>query len=152
MTQLRITLAGKTYEVAPLTLGQLEDLSAAAATEDTKDAGESVRRSFKRTLGAIAAALSEAYPDMTEAALRKLRSTRREMLDAYNAVLLFSGLIAPRSKHGLIVEARDAKHELELMERLTKEGLRCRSLPEEDRKPAGEPEAALPTGSGSTAS
>lgn len=93
--ELVITLGDKAYTIPqPLNLGQLRDLSIAVTLPELPDPQEVVRRSYERAIAAIAAALIEDYPEMTAAAIYKIRGiTNKQMRAAYDAILEFSGLI-----------------------------------------------------------
>lgn len=97
MKETTITLAGKTYVIQPLTLGQLEDHDVAVSLPDSTDPRENTRRSYVRVREVIASALADGYPEMTAEALKKLRVSRDELMGAYNAVLVHSGLV-PKEK------------------------------------------------------
>jgi hypothetical protein len=90
---ISVTLAGQSYTVPPLTLGQIEDLSVAVVTPTHDDPQENVRRSFARAIGIIRAALAKDYPELTAEALRALHITRLELNTATDAILSHSGLV-----------------------------------------------------------
>lgn len=91
-TTLKFKLGDREFEVRPLTIGQLEDLDVAVTLEDSTDPQENTRRSFRRMRMAIAAAVEEDYPDVTEDVIKKMRVTRDELLGCYISILQFSGL------------------------------------------------------------
>ena len=88
-----VTLEGKEFKVQQLTLGQIEDLSIAVVLADSPDDQESVKRTFRRTLETLAAALSADYPEMTVDKLRQMRISRDELRAANRTVLEFAGLV-----------------------------------------------------------
>jgi len=92
MASITIKLAGKDYEVAELTLGQIEELGVASVLAPASDPQEEMRNSFKRSLGILAAALAVQHPDMTVDSMRTLRITRTELREGVRAVLRHSGL------------------------------------------------------------
>lgn len=91
--KLKITLAGKPYEVAsPLAFGTIIDLRVAAARPEAADPQEETRRSYLRSLEIISIGLRKLHPDMTPDAMRDLPMTEKEVGAAVAAVLKFSGL------------------------------------------------------------
>lgn len=94
---ISITLAGNTYVIPSLNLGQLRDLSIGISLPDEPDPQESVRRSYDRAVTIIATALRSGNPQLSVEALYKMTITRKEMRDAVDAILTFSGLIAKPS-------------------------------------------------------
>jgi hypothetical protein len=100
MESLKITLAGKEFSIASLTLGQIEDLSIAIVLPDTDDPQENIRRSYSRTLATLTTALRKSFPDMTAQALRDMTITREELSAAYSAVLRHSGLMPKENAPG----------------------------------------------------
>lgn len=88
-----VTLAGTEYTIAQLNLGQLRDLAIGVVLPDATDPQVNVRLSFDRSVAVMVAALNEANPELTPAALYKLKMTRAEMLAATDAILMFAGLI-----------------------------------------------------------
>lgn len=105
---LKISLAGKDYDLPRLNLKQLRTLSVFGAKAkmdalkelEAKERGEGkelpdiIANAFDSNVEIVAAAMSRAYPDMTEAALFELETTNEEVLSAANAVLVFAGIIA----------------------------------------------------------
>jgi hypothetical protein len=100
---ITITLEGKKYTIGELNLGQLRDLSVGVTLPDASDPQENVRRSFDRSVNVIAIGVGDANPEITLAALYKMKITRVEMRDATDKILLFAGLIpasAPAAANG----------------------------------------------------
>lgn len=93
MEPVTITLAGAPYTIAPLELGQIEDIGFASALPDTGDPQEDMRRGFRRAREIVAAALSRDYPEMTAEKLRTLAVAKGEMSAAVSAVFDLSGLV-----------------------------------------------------------
>lgn len=105
---LKITLAGKEYDLPRLNLKQMRALSvfgAKAKMDALKDAearerGEGkelpdiIANAYDSNVEIVAAAMSRAYPEMTADALYELETTNEEMLAAANAVLIFAGIVA----------------------------------------------------------
>jgi hypothetical protein len=105
---LKITLAGKDYSLPRLNLKQLRALSVFGAKAkmdalkemEAREKGEGkalpdiIANAFDSNVEIVAAAMSRAYPDMTEAALFELETTNEEMLKAANEVLIFAGIVA----------------------------------------------------------
>jgi hypothetical protein len=106
MTDITVTLAGTPYTIGQLTLGQLRDLSVGVVLPDGPDPQDTVRRSFDRSVSIIAVAVGEANPELTPAALYKMKITRAEMRDAFDAILRFAGMIpageAPPGEAGAV--------------------------------------------------
>lgn len=90
---LTVKLAGKSFEVKPLTLAQLRELAIGVVEPDPADQQELVGRSFDRAVARIALALKTDHPDMTTEKLYAMSITRDELRAAADAVLQFSGLI-----------------------------------------------------------
>lgn len=92
MTDTTITLEGNPYTIKPLTVGQLEDLTAAILMPDTGDPQADARRGFQRMTGSIAAALAIDHPEITVDAIRAMRVTRHELVTAHAQVLEHSAI------------------------------------------------------------
>ena len=109
----KIVLAGKSYEIGTLTLGQMRRLriglvekspekSRFALLEDGRIVPVEMQRAelvatlqaeWDLYLDAVATALSKAYPDMTVEALLESEATSDELQAAYVKVLKLAGLM-----------------------------------------------------------
>lgn len=91
---ITITLGGQDYAIQPLTIGQLEDVTAAIVAPDTADPQKNARLGFERMIETIAAALKDDHPAVTVEAIRKMRITRRELMVAHAQVLELSEVVS----------------------------------------------------------
>lgn len=111
-----IILAGKSYEIGTLTLGQMRRLKIGliekapekarfALQDDNKivpvklsrdDLVATLTAEWNQYLDAVATALSKAYPEMTVEALLDSEATSDELEAAYAKVLRHAGLIKDR--------------------------------------------------------
>jgi soluble P-type ATPase len=99
--KLTVTLAGKAYAATvPLTLGQLEDLNVAVMLPSADNPQEEVRQNFKRNIGIILAALAPEHPELTDLAIRNMRSPNAEFTKAVSDILDASGLFKKAAAPG----------------------------------------------------
>src|SRR5262249_45357433 len=93
MSDLSITLAGKSSTLQQLPLKQLRDLSIGVTLPDVPDPQEVIRRSYDRAVAIMATALSKAAPELTSDVIYDMTITREEMRKATDAILEFAGLV-----------------------------------------------------------
>ena len=94
MDRLTITLAGKEYEIQPLTIGQLEDLHIGILKIPSADPVEGGKEFWAQQLDTIVAALKVDHPEMTAEVIRKMRlGSLKDIKTQVNAILRYAGLI-----------------------------------------------------------
>jgi hypothetical protein len=96
---LTLTLAGTSYTIKPLTIGQLRDLQIGVAKNmDTSGGVETLESYWKRNVAILVTALSEDYQEITEAQVLKMRLGTRQSVDkAIDEILFFSGLVEEKA-------------------------------------------------------
>jgi len=97
-----ITLGGQTFTVRPLTIGDVEDISAlnAGILEDAATPQQVTARNWRVRREVIARAIQSDHPDMTADKIRDLPGNGKEIIDAHEKVLEVAGLIEPGAKPG----------------------------------------------------
>lgn len=90
-----ITLGGQTFTVRPLTIGDVEDISAlnAEVLEKSASQHEAALRNWRVRREVIARAIRADHPDMTAEKLKELPGNAQEMIKAHEKILLLSGLV-----------------------------------------------------------
>jgi hypothetical protein len=96
MASRELKLGGQTYTLTvPLTLGQLIEANVGMSLAVSTDPQEEVRRSYKRAVDVLVAALKPEHPDVTAESLMAIRGvTLADFNGAARAALEESGLIA----------------------------------------------------------
>lgn len=115
-----IILAGETYGIDELDIGQLIDLNVALTPDaeekrqrnelrlahpgadeaelqrlaNEQDPKGEMRRSFERSLDIVAAALASSHPDLTVEKLRRMKMAPKELNRAVTMILWHAGLTA----------------------------------------------------------
>lgn len=93
---VRVTLAGKSFTLRPLTLGQLRTILPAFA----RAAGLQREDAIDAAIDILAAALSRDAPEITRAALLDWEMLPAELIAAIDAVARLSGLVTQESAPG----------------------------------------------------
>lgn len=90
---LQLSLAGQTFTIQPLTVGQLEELHVGVVTPEGSGPKEKMRSFYERNIEILAVALSSDHPNMTADTIRKMRiGTLQAMTGAVSDILDFSGI------------------------------------------------------------
>lgn len=94
------TLTGVAYELAPVTIGQIEDLQALLEQKDLS--------TVRRTLATLNVAIGESAPAID----RSNRATLPELIAAYRIVLQWAGFVsAAETRSGAGAETRSGEGE-----------------------------------------
>ncbi len=93
---ISITLAGKNYDIKPLTLGQLRTLAVLQRRPYSDDPGTAEGEAFDSMVGKISAALSTSHPEMTAEKIFAMEITFGELVAANRTILEASGLIVSK--------------------------------------------------------
>lgn len=92
---MKITLAGKEFEVRPLTLRQIRDISVSTsgALQNDNDPSVNAARAWDRRIDVLVSALKRDNPEITKDSILDMETTHEEVFKAHDDLLRFSGLV-----------------------------------------------------------
>lgn len=88
--RVEIVLGGRAFVVRPLTIGQLMDIADLASS--------GAMGGTSGILKTLEAALKRDYPEMTAAVINETESTLPELMGAFEAIQLISGLVTKKTE------------------------------------------------------
>lgn len=88
---MKISLAGKEFEISHLTVRQSRDLRIGDIQASPDDGAGGWKTLYDSCIAKIATAVREANPEVTEEALWQMPLDENEMLEATRAIMVFAG-------------------------------------------------------------